>query len=335
MASQRPTRDTVAGEVDRVVRESLGIELAKEAGAANMDRFDSIDILDSVAALEQHFDVDFERQDLARIRSPRDLYVLVYRKHVIEKIPADPARFADSVFVVPAYNHARRLGRVLESAAGFGRPIIVVDDGSTDDTYRIASEHESVEVIRHKTNLGKGAALTTGFRAASQRARWAIAIDADGQHEPAEATDMLMSIPEGSRPIVVGRRWGMEGRNVPWTSRMGREFSNFWVRLAGGGRIHDSQSGFRVYPLPEILDLNARARRFQYEVEILALAAWHGIDVIEVPISVNYPPGGERISHFRPFVDFCRNASTFSRLIVSRLLLPRALRVRLSTRGSN
>jgi hypothetical protein len=90
----------------------------------------------------------------------------------------------------------------------------------------------------------------------------------------------------------------------------------------------DSQSGFRVYPLPEVLHLNVKARRFQFEVEVLARAGWRGIPVVETPVSVNYHGGVDRISHFRPFVDFVRNSRAFSRLIVQRIFIPAGIRKR-------
>ena len=83
----------------------------------------------------------------------------------------------------------------------------------------------------------------------------------------------------------------------------------------------DSQSGFRIYPLPEALNLSVAAQRYQFEVEILVKAGWQKRPVIEVPISVRYAPGKERISHFRPFIDFLRNSGTFTRLISRRILI--------------
>jgi len=88
----------------------------------------------------------------------------------------------------------------------------------------------------------------------------------------------------------------------------------------------DTQSGMRLYPLPESLHFGVRARRFQFEVEVLVRAQWRGHPVLEVPIGVTYQPGAERISHFRPFVDFLRNSRTFSRLIAMRILIPRKFR---------
>jgi hypothetical protein len=150
-------------------------------------------------------------------------------------------------------------------------------------------------------------------------AGWAITIDADGQHYPEDAKKLIKAIPENTRTIVVGAREGMVGKHVPWTSSFGRKFSNFWVRTSGGPIISDSQSGFRIYPLPEALHLKTKARRFQFEVEILVHANRGGIPVIEAPVRVNYNPNGKRISHFRPFVDFLRNSSTFTRLIFTRI----------------
>jgi hypothetical protein len=120
----------------------------------------------------------------------------------------------------------------------------------------------------------------------------------------------------------------MAGTHVPWTSRFGRKFSNFWVSLSGGPRITDSQSGFRIYPLPEAMALNVSAKRYQFEVEILVKARWKKIPVIEAPIQVIYAPGKERISHFRPFIDFLRNSNTFARLIFQRIVIPVNIRNR-------
>jgi glycosyltransferase involved in cell wall biosynthesis len=200
-----------------------------------------------------------------------------------------------------------------------GFPVFVVDDGSTDNTYNQIKDIKGIQILRHQQNQGKGAAILTSFAAASAVADWAITIDADGQHYPQDARNLIKAIPKKTRPVVVGARAGMTGEHVPWTSSFGRKFSNFWVRTSGGPKISDSQSGFRIYPLPEVMNLKTKARRFQFEVEILVHANRNGIPVIEEPVRVNYNPNGERISHFRPFVDFCRNSSTFTRLIFRRI----------------
>lgn len=226
-------------------------------------------------------------------------------------------RFA---IVIPVYNHEQTVADVVQRAMALGVPVVVVDDGSTDATYEQIRSIAGIRILRHRFNQGKGAALMTGFSKAAELADWAITLDADGQHDPEDAGSLMRAIPADLRPIVIGRRTGMQGADVPWTSRFGRGFSNFWVRMAGGPAVEDSQSGFRIYPLPECLHLDVKARRFQFEIEILAKAGWNRVPVVESPVSVSYRPGTPRISHFHPFFDFLRNFGMFSRLITHRVL---------------
>ncbi|HMK66323.1 MAG TPA: glycosyltransferase family 2 protein [Thermodesulfobacteriota bacterium] len=223
--------------------------------------------------------------------------------------------------IIPVFNHGRQIGRVVEKTLPLGLPVLVVDDGSTDSTPQVLKSFPSVKVIRHKENRGKGAALLSGFTEASKFADWAVTIDGDGQHDPQDIPALIAAIPEGQKVLIIGKRAGMEKENVPWTSLWGRKFSNFWVWASSGSWVSDSQSGFRVYPLPEIMELKSRARRYQFEVEILVLAIRQGLPLIEVPVSVQYPPGLERVSHFKPWMDFWRNTRTFSRLVAARFLI--------------
>jgi glycosyltransferase involved in cell wall biosynthesis len=187
------------------------------------------------------------------------------------------SRFADRgqgvAFVIPAYNHGRTVREVAMQAAATGCHVWIIDDGSTDDTPRATENIEGTTVIRHEANMGKGAALLTGMGAAAASARWVISVDADGQHVPAEALNLLAAVDGLDRPaLVLGRREGMQDAAIPYKSRFGRSFSNFWVRAAGGPKVSDSQTSFRLYPAPKILRLPLRARRFQFEVEVLVLA---------------------------------------------------------------
>jgi glycosyltransferase involved in cell wall biosynthesis len=232
-------------------------------------------------------------------------------------VPAnDNGRFA---VVMPVFNHGQTAAAVARSALELGWPVYVVDDGSTDQGGQALQSIAGIHLLRHAVNRGKGAALMSGFEAAAGSADWAITLDADGQHHAQDAWTLVQAIPAGSRPIVVGSRMRMQSEGAPWTSRFGRGFSNFWVRTAGGPVVTDSQSGFRIYPLPEVLHLGVQARRYQFEVEVLVKAARHGIPVIEAPVRVTYLSKADRISHFRPFVDFVRNSKVFTRLIVQRI----------------
>ena len=220
--------------------------------------------------------------------------------------------------VIPVYNHQDQVAEVVRQALQLGLPVFVVDDGSTDGTPEVLAACKGICVLRHPVNLGKGAALLTGFAAASEVGDWVLTLDADGQHLPQDGLGFLKIAEGGRRVIAVGVRQGLGGEHVPWTSRFGRGFSNFWVWAAGGPWVADSQSGFRLYPLPEALRLGVAARRYQFEVEILVKAKRFGIGTVEVPVSVVYQPRGVRVSHFRPWRDFFRNSETFSRLIFSR-----------------
>ena len=244
------------------------------------------------------------------------------KKYNISKI-TEKGNFA---IIIPVYNHAQKIGDVIKSSLKLNMPVFVVNDGSTDSTCDKIMSISGVSNLHHNENRGKGAAITTGFAEAEKVADWAITIDADGQHNPGDALKMIQTIPDNERPIVIGMREGMMGRDVPWTSRFGRKFSNFWVLLSGGPKMTDSQCGFRIYPLPESSDLKVIAERFQFEVEILVKAGWKEIPVIECPVSVNYAPKTERISHFRPFIDFLRNSGTFTRLIFQRITIPSFIR---------
>ena len=206
------------------------------------------------------------------------------------------------IIVIPVFNHAKTLRDVVERALEIQDVVMVVDDGSTDggiDTL------EGLDILleRHPINRGKGAAIMTAAKASRHLGKTHIVtMDADGQHDP---TDFRHFIPLATcRPeaIIVGKR-NFQGLNVPWITRFGRHFSNFWLRVQTGQLIGDSQSGFRVYPLKVLELLKLRKSGFAFEVEVLVKAAWAGVELREVDISVYYPPPHERISHFKFFKD--------------------------------
>ena len=226
-------------------------------------------------------------------------------------------------FVIPVYNHPRTIRQVASDAAATGCRVWVVDDGSTDETPRALEGLEGVTVIRHEVNRGKGAALRTGMQAAADAGlRWVVTVDADGQHLVSEAVRLLRLVAQApERPaIVLGCRQGMLAGKVPWTSRWGRRWSSFWVWMAGGSWVSDSQSGFRLYPVPETLQLPARCARFQFEMEVLVDAHRAGIPILSAEVSVEYAPPGGRVSHLDPWTDFWRNTRMILRLMLKRLL---------------
>ena len=113
--------------------------------------------------------------------------------------------------VVPVYNHGTRISDVVHKTVALGYPLFVVDDGSTDATAEMlaALKNENITVLTHSQNMGKGAALLTGFQAAQKSYSWAVSIDADGQHKPEDIENLLQAREHDQRVIIIGNRQGM------------------------------------------------------------------------------------------------------------------------------
>lgn len=231
--------------------------------------------------------------------------------------------------IIPAYNHAGTIERVIADARaaftdnGHVGEFIVVNDGCTDDTAAILQGINGITVLTHKRNLGKGRALLTGFEyAQKQGCTHAVTLDADGQHEAADAPKLLavaMTFPED---LIIGERDLDEtGCPVPLRSKQGRDAATFWLRVETGERIPDSQCGLRVYPLRYVLAVKYRFKRFDFETEVLARMAWAGVFIRNVPITCIYFTGDRRVSHFRPVIDTLRGVRV-NVFLVLRVLIP-------------
>lgn len=227
--------------------------------------------------------------------------------------------------LIPTYNNAGTLSRVISDVAGYTKNIIVVNDGSTDDTPAILNQFPFLSVVSYAHNQGKGKALQIGFRRAVESGYdYAITIDSDGQHFADDLPVFLGKLQAHPRAIIIGAR-NMEQSSVPGKSSFGNKFSNFWFRLETGIRISDTQSGYRLYPVTLLHDRRYFSRKYEFEIEVLVRAAWSGIEVVQVPVKVFYAEKGKRISHFRPFRDFTRISilNTFLVLITFLWIKPR------------
>jgi len=239
---------------------------------------------------------------------------------VSRPVNAAAATSVKPLIVIPVYNHSRTLREVVLRALPVHPHVMVVDDGSTDDGLAMIKDL-NVRIVRHDKNRGKGSAIMSAAREARDLGMThLITIDADGQHDPAEVPVFLEKIEKEPLAIVVGKR-DFAGRAVPFSSRFGRRFSNFWLRVQTGRSLEDTQSGFRAYPI-EILEwLKLHEKRFSFEIEVLVKAAWAGIELKEVDVSVHYAGGLERISHFHPLRDNLILTLLNTRLTI-RALLP-------------
>ncbi len=215
---------------------------------------------------------------------------------------ATPELAPEILVVIPVYNHAETLRQVVEEVLQHHERVLVVDDGSCHPVRELIADLP-VELLQHLQNRGKGAALLSAAEwALHQGYSHMVCLDADGQHAAADLPAFFAVIDEHPQALIVGHR-DFAQQSIPGSSRFGRQFSNFWLRLQTGSRLKDSQSGFRAYPLFVFEKLNLWTRRYNFEVEILVRSAWAGVELRDVDISVYYPPGDERISHFRGFMD--------------------------------
>jgi glycosyltransferase involved in cell wall biosynthesis len=219
--------------------------------------------------------------------------------------------------LVPAYDAGRSIGEVVTGTRPVLSPVVVVDDGSADDTAARAAA-AGAEVLRHEVNRGKGAALVTGLRHLAARGiDRALTLDADGQHLPDQIPLLLAAADAAPDAIVVGVR-RKEGFEIKRIARLGNWASDRLLRWVAGRPLPDTQSGFRVYPVAATLALGTRGTRFDFETEVLLRAARGGMPVLGVPVRVHYPPVVERISHYRPWADTVRIIRSVLRLLVGR-----------------
>jgi glycosyltransferase involved in cell wall biosynthesis len=221
---------------------------------------------------------------------------------------------------VPVYNNRETVRDVVAGCRSILRNVVVVDDGSTDADVAGLLAGLDVVILNHRKNLGKGQAILTASRYVDERGgRYLITIDADGQHAPADIEKFIPLIREEEPGLIIGCR-DFNTENVPASSRFGRSFANFWLKVETGKTVDDCQSGFRAYPVSYLNRLQFKGSRYDFEAEVLAKAAWAGLALKTVPVHVTYPKPAERISHFKPLLDNMRLTFIHSMLVGRRLL---------------
>jgi glycosyltransferase involved in cell wall biosynthesis len=232
-----------------------------------------------------------------------------------------PVRYA---IVIPAFQPGSALVEVVRALSDKSVPaIVVVDDGSGPayrDVFARVASLPRVHLLRHESNLGKGAALKTGIRFAQESIPLLAGIvtsDADGQHHSDDIERvMAMHAANGGR-LVLGAR-AFEGA-VPLRSRIGNVLTRAVVRLLVGRKLRDTQTGLRGIPvelLPQLLQLDSNA--YEFELEMLLAAHRLSFPILEVPIRTIYEASNSS-SHFRPFADSVKISWVLMRFIVASL----------------
>jgi glycosyltransferase involved in cell wall biosynthesis len=205
--------------------------------------------------------------------------------------------------LIPAYNEGLRVAGVVAGALAH-LPVLVVDDGSTDDTAAQAEAAGAV-VLRQRPNQGKGAALKAGFRWAIDEVYKAVlTLDADGQHDPAEIPSFLRAYNTGQADLTIGAR---DFSQMPPVRRLANSLGQWTFSWALGQPVRDNQSGYRLIrrPLMEAM-LTSSEAGFELEVEMIVICVQRGLALDWLPIRTIYTGEGSHINSRQHVVNFLR-----------------------------
>lgn len=205
---------------------------------------------------------------------------------------------SECAVVIPCLNEEKAVGGVVREAREFLPRVLVVDDGSSDSTSRVAAE-AGAEIICHDATQGKGAALVTGWkRAAELGFAWALTMDGDGQHSAKDIAAFLAAASDGKIDLVVGNRFANAAR-MPWLRRRVNQWMSRRLSRAAGMPLPDSQCGFRLMRLSAWSKLDLQTRHFEIESEVLLKFAARGFKIAFVPVQSIYKDELSKISPWR------------------------------------
>lgn len=209
--------------------------------------------------------------------------------------------------VIPALNEALRIREVVEGALGACDHVIVIDDGSDDDTAAKIADLP-ITLLRHPQRMGKGASLRDGFREAERLGMAAVTtMDGDGQHDAADIPRLIAAANRHPGCVIIGARLRKRA-SQPTYRRIGNDFGDWGIAWGCGFRVRDTQSGQRLYPVSVFTLRDVTGEGFVFEAQLLISAARRaGARVVGVPIETRYQcadaPQTFRKSHFRLFRD--------------------------------
>jgi glycosyltransferase involved in cell wall biosynthesis len=197
----------------------------------------------------------------------------------------------DTWVVVPAYNEEKAIGAVLSKLVKYPYDIVVVDDGSADNTAKIA-ESFPVTVLRHVCNLGQGAAIQTGISYVLRFAdtRYVVTFDSDGQHNPDNIERLLEPLKAGTHDVALGSRFLKEGdaQNIRFTKQLFLKLAVAFTRMSTGLDLTDTHNGLRAFTAEAAAKLHIVQNRMAHASEILSQIAALGLRVCEIPVTISY-----------------------------------------------
>ena len=211
--------------------------------------------------------------------------------------------------LIPAYNESKAIGELVAKARDEGLDVLVVDDGSSDDTGRIARERGAL-VIAQKNNRGKGASLKDGFAYALKSGYEAVVVmDGDGQHDPEDVKRFIQTAQSTDSDVVVGNRMG-DPMTMPLIRRLTNRYMSNFISKICGQEIPDTQCGFRLIKRGVLEKVKLVSSKYETESEILIRAVRGKFKILSIPIKSVY---NNEASSIRPLKDALR----FVRLVLN------------------
>jgi len=213
--------------------------------------------------------------------------------------------------VVPTYNESKAIGSLVKRIGQQGLEVVIVDDGSTDDT-AIVAKNNGATALRNKVNKGKGASLIEGFNYALEKGFDAvITMDGDGQHLPEEIPYFIRLATYSNSDIFIGNRM-LKKMNMPYLRIITNNFMSWLISKVAGQNIPDTQCGFRLIKRRVLENIDLKTSKYETESEIIIKASRMGFKIESIPIKTIY--AGEK-SQINPFIDTLR----FIRFLFSEL----------------
>lgn len=193
------------------------------------------------------------------------------------------------LIIIPAYNEETRIESVIQGVISFGYDVVIVNDGSTDNTANVAAKYNKVKLINNPINLGAGAALQTGYKYALQNDYdYVINLDGDGQHDPKHIDQFLSQLTSNSADIIIGSRFlDSESYRPPFFRRIGMKFFRFVAKLVTGQNFTDTTSGYKAMTKDVIKLFASPEFPNDYpDVDTLILLYLRGFKIKEIPVKM-------------------------------------------------